>query len=75
MLNCFSLAWETHPDKMDVLMQPIMKVAVPTVTLCQKDSNSERWGPMIKIFDHLKLSCPPERYISQFTNFVYKNGH
>ena len=37
---------------------PIEKVQFPTVTLCPKDSNPDRWGPTIKIFDNIKLTCP-----------------
>ena len=36
---------------------PIEELNFPTITLCKKDSNPDRWGPAIKVFDHLKMDC------------------
>ena len=41
---------------------PIEQVQFPTVTLCQKNNNPDRWGSAIKIFDYLDRSCSLERY-------------
>ena len=36
---------------------PIDEVEFPTVTLCPKSSNTNRWGPVIKVLDYIKVNC------------------
>ena len=45
--------WIENPIKSVVLTFPIDKIVFPTVTLCPRDSRPDRWGSVIKIFDHL----------------------
>ena len=37
---------------------PIEEVEFPTVTLCPQSSNTNRWGPVIKVLDYMKVTCP-----------------
>ena len=57
---CLILVWIEEPviDVLDSTSFPIEKVEFPTITICQKSSNSERWGPFIKVFDHMNVVCP-----------------
>ena len=57
----YFVAWDTDPVKSKTLVEPIKDVMFPTVTLCPKNSNPDRWGPTIKIFDHLNLTCQDEK--------------
>ena len=45
---------------MDSMTYPIESLQFPAVTLCPKDSRPDRWGPFIKIFDHLEMNCIKE---------------
>ena len=60
---CFVLKfveWVEEPviDILDTTSYPIEKVDFPTVTLCQDSPNTDRWGPVIKVFDYMNLICP-----------------
>ena len=35
----------------------VANVDFPTVSVCPKSSNPDRWGPVMKIFDHLNVVC------------------
>ena len=56
------LAWNERPTIVisESTNYPIEKVIFPTVTLCPIDSNPDRWGPAIKMFDYLEQRCPIE---------------
>ena len=41
----------------ETMIYPIEKVPFPTVTLCPQNTNPERWGSVIKIFDHMQRKC------------------
>ena len=41
----------------DTMTYPLEELTFPTVTLCPKNSNPNRWGPAIKILDMIKR-CP-----------------
>ena len=71
----FSLAWEEIPSTSKTMVVPIKMAAFPTVTLCPRNSNPDRWGPAIKIFDHLKRNCPTQRqeYLISYMVFCYQN--
>ena len=59
--KCNSLpAWSKHPTLtiIETMTYPIEHVTFPEVTLCPQNSNPDRWGPTIKIFDHLERRCP-----------------
>ena len=60
MLLFSSTVWIEEPviDVLDSSTFSIEKVDFPTVTLCPKSSNSDRWGPMLKVFDYLNVTCP-----------------
>ena len=45
-------------DVLDSSTFPIEEVDFPTVTFCPKSSNSDRWGPVMKIFDYMSTVCP-----------------
>ena len=51
------LAWYDLPVKSKTLVRSIKGVDFPSVTLCPEDSNTDRWGPAIKVFDHLLINC------------------
>ena len=57
----FSTAWFTHPVKSVTLVIPIKNVTFPTVTVCPKNFNPDRWGPVIKVLDHLNIKCINEK--------------
>ena len=50
--------WIEEPviDTLESTSFPIEQVDFPTVTLCPKSSNTDRWGPVIKIFDNIKMT-------------------
>ena len=41
----------------DSINSPIETLTFPTITLCPKNPNPDRWGPAIKLFDHMKQKC------------------
>ena len=53
--------WIENPIKSVVLVFPLDKIVFPTVTLCPRDSRPDRWGSVIKIFDHLNTDCGSKR--------------
>ena len=53
----FLTAWYSDPINSVTLVQPIKNVIFPAVTLCPENSSPDRWGPAIKVFDHLKVRC------------------
>ena len=59
---CF-LAWYNSPivTVLETLTYPIEELPFPTVTICQRDSNPDRWGPTIKLFDFLDRRCGSDR--------------
>ena len=53
------IVWIEEPT-MEILESTsysVGNVDFPTVTLCSKSSNPDRWGPVMKIFDHLNVVC------------------
>ena len=58
------LAWNENPTITisETMTYPIENVKFPTVTLCSRNSNPDRWGPTIKVFDYVKRRCPTGRY-------------
>ena len=70
-LNIFSLAWEEIPSTSKTMVVPIKRASFPTVTLCPRNSNPDRWGPAIKIFDHLKRNCTTQRQEYLIT-YIYR---
>ena len=73
-MSSFDIAWEEFPTASTTLVFPIQKAEFPTVTLCQKNNNPDRWGAAIKIFDYLDRSCSPERYKECNINGLWKWG-
>ena len=59
---CF-LAWYNSPivTVLETLTYPIEELPFPTVTVCPRDSNPDRWGPTIKLFDFLNRRCGSDR--------------
>ena len=59
---CF-LAWYNSPivTVLETLTYPIEELTFPTVTVCPRDSNPDRWGPTIKLFDFLDRRCGSDR--------------
>ena len=55
------VAWFTHPVVSKTVVISIENVVFPTITLCPKNPNPDRWGPVIKIFDHLELKCNDQK--------------
>ena len=53
--------WIENPIKSVVLTFPLDEIVFPAVTLCSRDSRSDRWGNVIKIFDQLKTDCGSKR--------------
>ena len=53
--------WYENPIKSVVVTFPLDKIVFPAVTLCPRDSRPDRWGSVIKIFDHLNTDCEPDR--------------
>ena len=59
----FHLAdWYENPINSVVLTFPLDEIVFPTVTLCPQDSRPDRWGSVIKIFDHLNTDCGTRRW-------------
>ena len=58
-LNLFFKVWVEMPtiNNLESMTSPIEDLAFPTVTICPKNPNPDRWGPAIKLFDHLLLNC------------------
>ena len=58
-LNFFPV-WYDSPTVtvLDTMTYPIEELTFPTVTICQQNSNPDRWGATIKAFDHLERKCP-----------------
>ena len=59
----FITAWKKHPTITEVytMTYPIEKVTFPTITLCPENSNPDRWGPTIKVFDFFQRQCLSHR--------------
>ena len=59
----FFLAWYDSPivTVLETLTYPIEELPFPTVTVCPRDSNPDRWGPTIKLFDYLNRRCGSDR--------------
>ena len=53
----FLTAWYSDPINSVTLVHPVKNVIFPAVTLCPENSSPDRWGPAIKVFDHLKVGC------------------
>ena len=67
------LAWNERPTIVisESTNHPIEKVIFPTVTLCPIDSNPDRWGPAIKMFDYLEHRCAIETgYVKNHYKFI-----
>ena len=62
-LCLFFLAWYVHPIVSKTVVIPIENVMFPTVTMCPKNSNPDRWGPVIKVFDQLELKCNDQKWV------------
>ena len=62
-------AWNENPTItiIETISYPIEKVTFPTVTICPQNSNPDRWGPTIKIFDHFQRHCSTYKYASSLT--------
>ena len=41
------------------MTSPIEDLMFPTVTLCPKNPNPDRWGATIKLFDYMRQGCDP----------------
>ena len=54
------LAWTDIPIIMvvETASHPIEDVSFPAVTICPQTANSDRWGAMIKVLDHVQRNCP-----------------
>ena len=51
------VAWSTHPVASKTVVISIKDVVFPTVSICPRNSNPDRWGPVMKVLDHLELKC------------------
>ena len=62
IIFCF-LAWYYSPivTVLETLTYPIEELPFPTVTVCPRDSNPDRWGPTIKLFDFINRRCGSDR--------------
>ena len=51
--------WTTKPTITDIesMTGPIESLPFPAVTLCPKNPNPDRWGPIIKMFDYMQQRC------------------
>ena len=76
-LYLFPSAWYTDPITSVTLVQSLKEATFPSVTLCPENSNQDRWGPVIKVFDHLKIRCSEERCVNEiglnFKCYNYKS--
>ena len=54
------LGWQKNPTVavVETLAEPIDKIQFPAVSICPQTFNSDRWGPTLKILDHLKPMHP-----------------
>jgi len=66
------VGWIENPIKSVVLTFPLDKIVFPTVTLCPRDSRPDRWGSVIKVFDHLNTDCGSNRNCSDVQKFFYE---
>ena len=59
LLLLFLIVWSENPTItiIETMSYPIEKVIFPTVTLCPQNNDPDRWGPIIKIFDHFQRRC------------------
>ena len=55
--------WEENPTitTIESVTSPIEDLMFPTITLCPKNPNPDRWGPTIKLFDYMRQGCGPNR--------------
>ena len=55
-----TLDWQENPTVavVETLAEPIDKIQFPAVSICPQTFNSDRWGPTLKILDHLKPMHP-----------------
>ena len=51
--------WNKQPTAASIesITSPIEDLTFPSVTLCPKNPNPDRWGPTIKLFDYMKQGC------------------
>ena len=51
--------WNKQPTtaSIETITSPIEGLTFPTVTLCPKNPNPDRWGPTIKLFDYMEQGC------------------
>ena len=58
--DIFFPVWYDSPTVtvLDTMTYPIEELTFPTVTICPQNSNPDRWGTAIKVFDHLEKKCP-----------------
>ena len=54
--------WEENPTitTIESVTSPIEDLMFPTITLCPKNPNPDRWGPTIKLFDYMRQGCDPK---------------
>ena len=57
----FYKAWDEFPTISKTLVHPVTMAEFPTITICKKDNNPDRWGPAIKILNHLDRICRNQR--------------
>ena len=59
MFNPSFPVWEENPATAEIesMTGPIEDLNFPTITLCPKSPNPDRWGPAIKLFDYMKRRC------------------
>ena len=60
-ISVLFIAWHSHPVNSKTLVVPIKDVVFPTLTICPRNSNPDRWGPVIKVMDHLNITCQDEK--------------
>ena len=55
--------WEENPTitTIESVTSPIEDLMFPTITLCPKNPNPDRWGPTIKLFDYMRQGCDSNR--------------
>ena len=51
--------WTGNPTINDIesMTSPVEEIIFPSVTICPKSPNPDRWGPTIKMFDSIKRKC------------------
>ena len=59
LLQFVFLVWIQKPTvtAIESMNNPIETLKFPTITLCPKNPNTDRWGPTIKAFDHMRQRC------------------